>query len=364
MSSLLIKIIDNFILILWGDILSSDWLQFGFKAGTGTSPCSWAVLEVVSLYRRQHASVKAACLDLSKAFDKCMFSALFLKLLHRGVPAIIVRGLLAMYTSQKCHVRWTANKTISDGFSVSNGTRQGSCLSPCLFAVYMDGLIQKLRMSGLGCYGLDVFAGVFFYADDLFILAPTRQALQEMIHISECYATEHNMTFSVSDDMKKSKSKCLFFNIGKEDKPDNVLLYGKPLPWVDHVDHLGHTIHSSGNQELDCKQARAKFCEISSEILNTFEFAHPTEKLNAVNIYCNSWYGSPLWDLYGNAAGIAFRTWNTTVKIAWNMDRGTHTYIVDHLLARDMPTVRLMSGRHQARGDVDTRGVVLVWVCI
>ena len=55
---------------------------------------------------------------------------------------------------------------------------------------------------------------------------------------------------------------------------------------------------------------------------------------------CNSWYGSVLWDLYGSAAGVAFRTWNTTVKIAWDVDRATHTYIVDHLLARDMPSVR------------------------
>ena len=64
------------------------------------------------------------------------------------------------------------------------------------------------------------------------------------------------------------------------------------------------------------------------------------DKLFAVNIYCNSWYGSVLWDLYGSAAGIAFRTWNTTVKLAWDVDRATHTYIVEHLLARDMPSVR------------------------
>ena len=83
-----------------------------------------------------------------------------------------------------------------------------------------------------------------------------------------------------------------------------------------------------------------KFCETSSEIINTFEFTHPIDKLFAVNIYCNSWYGSVLWDLYGSAAGVAFRTWNTTVKIAWDVDRATHTYIVDHLLARDMPSVR------------------------
>ena len=232
LSSLILKVIDNIILIIWGDILASDWLQFGFKAGTGTSPCSWAVLEVVSLYHRQKSSVKAACLDLSKAFDKCLFSVLFLKILDRGVPAIVVRGLLAMYSMQRCHVRWTASKEIFRIFTVSNGTKQGSCLSHCLFAIYMDDLLQILRRSGAGCYVLDIFAGAFFYADDLIILAPTRQALQEMLTISEQYATKHNMVFSVHEDPKKSKSKCVHFNYGREEEPEKLVLYEKPLPWL------------------------------------------------------------------------------------------------------------------------------------
>ena len=340
LSSLILKVIDNIILIVWGDLLSLDCLQFGFKAGTGTSPCSWAVLEVVSMYHRQKGSVKAACLDLSKAFDKCLFSALFLKILNCGVSAIVVRGLLAMYSMQKCHIRWTPSKVISRTFSVSNGTKQGSCLSPCLFAIYMDELLQLLRRSGIGCHVLDLFAGAFFYADDLIILAPTRQALQEMLTICEDYATQHNMIFSVNEDPKKSKSKCIFFKYGREETPERLILNGKPLPWVETIEHLGHTIHESGKQESDCSQARAKFCEKSNEILSMFDFAHPLQKLTAINVYCNDWYGSMLWDLYGDAAGRAFRAWNTTVKIACGLDRATHTYIVEHFLSGNMPSVR------------------------
>ena len=47
-----------------------------------------------------------------------------------------------------------------------------------------------------------------------------------------------------------------------------------------------------------------------------------------------------LWNLYGNSAGMAFRSWKTTVKIAWGVDRATHTYFVYHLLARDMIPLR------------------------
>ena len=57
-------------------------------------------------------------------------------------------------------------------------------------------------------------------------------------------------------------------------------------------------------------------------------------------ICCNSWYGSMLWNLFGNAAVMDFRSWNTTVKIAWGVDTATHTYFVDHLLAQVMIPLR------------------------
>ena len=44
------------------------------------------------------------------------------------------------------------NKSLSDFFSVSNGVRQGGVLSPILFSVYLDCLLQKLADSGVGCH--------------------------------------------------------------------------------------------------------------------------------------------------------------------------------------------------------------------
>ena len=48
---------------------------------------------------------------------------------------------------------------MSHSFFVSNGVRQGSVLSPVLFAVYLDGLLQKLSKTGVGCYWGTHFVG-------------------------------------------------------------------------------------------------------------------------------------------------------------------------------------------------------------
>ena len=49
-----------------------------------------------------------------------------------------------------------------------------------------------------------------------------------------------------------------------------------------------------------------------------------------------------LWDLYGEMAGKVYRSWNTTVKLVWNLPvpRSTHNYFVDHLLAKSVNSVR------------------------
>ena len=48
------------------------------------------------------------------------------------------------------------NGTKSDYFNILNGTRQGSVLSPTLFSVYIDDLLQELRRAVmLVVYGLE-----------------------------------------------------------------------------------------------------------------------------------------------------------------------------------------------------------------
>ena len=71
-----------------------------------------------------------------------------------------------------------------------------------------------------------------------------------------------------------------------------------------------------------------------------FEFAKPPQILTAVAVYAADFYGSNLWNLFGEGAGQAFRTWNTCVKLAWEVPRWTHNYFVDNLLSGDIPSLR------------------------
>ena len=84
-ASLLLKLFDNVVLLLWGDTLSSDSLQFGFKKNTSTQ-CSWLVMETAGYFLRRGSPCIVTLMDCSKAFDMCSFEVLFKKLMEKGLP--------------------------------------------------------------------------------------------------------------------------------------------------------------------------------------------------------------------------------------------------------------------------------------
>jgi len=52
---------------------------------------------------------------------------------------------------------------------VKLGVRQGGILSPFLFNVYVDDLLDNLESSGAGCYVNGHYLGCVMYADDLLL---------------------------------------------------------------------------------------------------------------------------------------------------------------------------------------------------
>jgi len=64
--------------------------------------------------------------------------------------------------------------------------RQGGVLSPILFAIFIDGLVDKVRSTGVGCYLSYLCVSIFLYADDILLIVPSVSALQTLLHVCEC----------------------------------------------------------------------------------------------------------------------------------------------------------------------------------
>ena len=186
-----------------------------------------------------------------------------------------------------------------------------------------------------------MWVGAAGYADDLILLAPSRTAMQHMLKTCDQYAAEFNLQFSTDPVPALSKTKCLYM-CGHLNAvyPSPLQLGDHVLPWVEHATHLGHELHQLCNMEYDANIKRAQFIETAVQISETFGFARPPEVLHAVQTYAGHWYGSMLWDLFGDKAGQIYRSWSTCVKLAWQVPRSCHSYLVDNLLSVQFYTVK------------------------
>ena len=146
----------------FSDSFATSSLQFGFKSSMSTTLCTGLVKNVVAHYMSRGSPVFACLLDASKAFDLVEQTLLVQQLLDRKVPNFLVRFLLSWYSTQSCTVSWDGS--ISDPLPVSNGVRQGGVLSPVLFTIYADIILNLLKDSGVGCYWDGLFVGALGYA--------------------------------------------------------------------------------------------------------------------------------------------------------------------------------------------------------
>ena len=91
-----------------------------------------------------------------------------------------------MYREQTANGRW--NNETSRQFPLSNGVEQGAVLSAILFCVYVNDLYKLLRRKRSGCWINGEYNGVVGYSDDLPLLSPSLDALQESLVTCETYA--------------------------------------------------------------------------------------------------------------------------------------------------------------------------------
>ena len=90
-SSLILKLLDWIIILLFGDKLGLHDLQFAYQPGISGNMCTYAVLETVDYFLRNGSEVFMCTMDMTKAFDMTKHSLLFSKMVQAGLSAIFVR---------------------------------------------------------------------------------------------------------------------------------------------------------------------------------------------------------------------------------------------------------------------------------
>ena len=83
-------------------------------------------------------------------------------------------------------------------FFVGNGVKQEGVVSPVLFTVYLDGIIDEHTKKGLVCHFTGNFMGCFIYADDITLITPSRDALTNMLDVCREYAEAYDILLNAT----------------------------------------------------------------------------------------------------------------------------------------------------------------------
>ena len=174
-SPILSKVFEHCILDRFGSSFVSCNAQFGFKKNSGCRNAIHSVRKIVERLTKGNNTVNICSLDLSKAFDKVNHYGLYIKLMKRLIPVVLLEVLENWLSGCFAFVKWHGSHSYV--FNIRFGVRQGSVLSPYLFSIYIDD-VGKLCDFRNGSF-------VLLYADDILLISSSVSELQNLVTACE-----------------------------------------------------------------------------------------------------------------------------------------------------------------------------------
>ncbi len=155
--------------------------QLGFRRHHGCLMQVGALFEVIERRRIKGQATHMCFVDLEKAYDSVPHEALKAKLWQLGIRGVLHSVLSALYDRPYASVRTGVEGMRCERFCVDRGLRQGDTLSPMLFNIYINDVLNGMEPIDVPCKrdGVDdvmQIAGLLF-ADDMVLFGESKEHL-------------------------------------------------------------------------------------------------------------------------------------------------------------------------------------------
>lgn len=158
-------------------VLGED--QCGFRPLRGCQDQIFCLRQTIEKLYEKNKDLYLCFIDLEKAFDRVPRQRLFEVLSEYGINGGLLEAVKSIYVDSRAAVR--IDGELSESFEVKEGVRQGCCLSPILFIIFMDKIIKQAGIQGNVEVG-DVVFNLLSFADDLVVLMNNPDELQEGVN--------------------------------------------------------------------------------------------------------------------------------------------------------------------------------------
>ena len=196
--------------------------QYGFRPNRGTVDAIFIVRQIIEKAKERKVNLHFNFIDFKSAFDTIWRKALWKMLAHISINKKIIKILETLYETSRCAV--TIDGKLTEWFSVLVGVRQGCLLSPTLFNIFLEFVINEIEsISNNFDMKDEEFSLSIKYADDSTLLALDFEKLQ--------VATLELQQACLKWGMKINFDKCKVFTPSN----DNIVIHGELLENVNFI---------------------------------------------------------------------------------------------------------------------------------
>ena len=223
--------------------------QNGFRVGRSCIDHIFVMCTVLRNRKLLGKETFLCFIDFKKAFDSVDRNLLLFKLSKIGVHGHMYSAISSLYSNPKARVILNDYKT--DYFDCPIGVKQGDCLSPTLFAIFINDLADEIKESGLGVSinidnneNIDEYSliNILLYADDIVLFASNEVELQSMLSIVETWCEKWRLEVNIS------KTNILHVRGKRKNQSKFMFLFNRnPVAYCNFYKYLGCTI----NEYLD-----------------------------------------------------------------------------------------------------------------
>ena len=268
--------------------------QAGFRAKMGTTDHIFALHGLITHFINQNKQLFCTFVDFTKAFDYIVRENLWFKIYRLGIRGRLFNVIKSMYSH--VYTRVKLQNDIGTIFESHLGLRQGECLSPILFSLYINDLEDTLYLKG--AKGVDTGLLKIFllmYADDIVIFANSADELQYNLDILGEYCKQWKLKVNIN------KTKVLIFRKGGRVPRNLEFLYDDAaIEIVNQFTYLGIVFTTGGSFMQATKtlagQAQKAIYKLR-KYLNKFVNITPDHKIELFDKLIKPilLYGSEVW---------------------------------------------------------------------
>lgn len=235
-SKVMLKIILNRLKPIAEELLAEE--QAGFRAGRSTVEQIFNCRVLIEKHLQHQRELYHNFIDFKKAFDRVWHDGLWQVMRSFNIEEGLILMIEALYKNACSAV--LLNNQLGEFFRMTIGVRQGCLLSPVLFNIFLEKIMQEtlhdhhtsISIGGRPLCNLR-------FADDIDLMAGSNSELQNLTDKLSSSAGSYGMEISTD------KSKIMINTTG--DSSSNIYMNGQKLEEVDSFKYLGATLSKDGS---------------------------------------------------------------------------------------------------------------------